>query len=294
MVKYTRICPSCNKEVVHKTKAIRDECENKKCRSCTAIEINSRPGLRDDFVTKYGSVNKSGDKNPFFGKKHTEESLEKIREAGRNAKYTKERRDRLSQRTKGKGNPMYGKTVYQVWVEKYGEERAKELDSLRREKFSKNSSGKNNPMYGKPAPQGSGNGWSGWYKGWYFRSLRELSFVINVLEANNQNWSPAEKYSVKIPYKSWNGESRTYVPDFLVINSPQWLLIEIKPKNLIDSPTVKLKQLAAQEYCKTKDWKYEIVDPEILTNEEIKLLHEGGKIKFLDKYEKMYHERYKC
>ncbi|MBR4316812.1 MAG: hypothetical protein IKP65_07630 [Alphaproteobacteria bacterium] len=41
-----------------------------------------------------------------------------------------------------------------------------------KKKYSEKSKGKNNPMYGKPAPKGSGNGVSGWYKGWFFRSLR--------------------------------------------------------------------------------------------------------------------------
>jgi hypothetical protein len=36
-------------------------------------------------------------------------------------------------------------------------------------------------MYGKPSPQGSGNGWSGWYKGKYFRSIMELSFIVEYL-----------------------------------------------------------------------------------------------------------------
>jgi len=47
-------------------------------------------------------------------------------------------------------------------------------------------------MYGKPAPIGSGNGWSGWYKGWYFRSLLELSFMINVIERFKMSWQNAE------------------------------------------------------------------------------------------------------
>ena len=47
-------------------------------------------------------------------------------------------------------------------------------------KISNASKGKNNPMYGKPSPQGSGNGWSGWYKGIYFRSLLYSSFMSSI------------------------------------------------------------------------------------------------------------------
>ncbi len=47
-----------------------------------------------------------------------------------------------------------------------------------KEKHRQNAIGEGNNMYGRPSPQGSGNGWSGWYKERYFRSLRELMFLI--------------------------------------------------------------------------------------------------------------------
>ena len=83
-------------------------------------------------------------------------------------------------------------------------------------------------MYGKPSPQGSGNGWSGWYKGWYFRSLLELSYMILVIERFNISWSNGEK--IKITYKNFSGINRNYFPDFLLNNK---YIIEIKPKNYI-------------------------------------------------------------
>lgn len=48
-----------------------------------------------------------------------------------------------------KKNPMYNKTVYDVWVDKFGEERAIELEEKRRRKLSQSLAGTNNPMYGK-------------------------------------------------------------------------------------------------------------------------------------------------
>ena len=56
-------------------------------------------------------------------------------------------------------------------------------------------------MFGRPTPQGSGNGWKGWYKGWFFRSLKELSYVVNVLEPNGDIWESAE--NIKIPYVNY-------------------------------------------------------------------------------------------
>ena len=43
-------------------------------------------------------------------------------------------------------------------------------------------------MYGRFSPRGSGNGWSGWYKEWYFRSLLELSYMINETKFNMGYW----------------------------------------------------------------------------------------------------------
>lgn len=49
----------------------------------------------------------------------------------------------------GEGNGMYGKTVEDVWLEKYGEEELKNRKKIRRIKISKRTSGSNNPNYGK-------------------------------------------------------------------------------------------------------------------------------------------------
>ena len=54
-----------------------------------------------------------------------------------------------------------GKTLEEI----YGLEKSIKI----RNKISLASSGENNHMFGKPSPQGSGNGWSGWYKSWFFK-----------------------------------------------------------------------------------------------------------------------------
>ena len=61
----------------------------------------------------------------------------------------------------------------------YGPDKAKEIKS------KLGMFGPDNPQYGKPANYDSGAGWSGWYKNWYFRSIYELSFMINYIEKNN-------------------------------------------------------------------------------------------------------------
>ena len=70
------------------------------------------------------------------------------------AYWTKARRKQRSLDNKGSNNPMYGKTVYEVWVTKYGVEEAnkrKEKESKRKREIGllRNISGSNNPMYGR-------------------------------------------------------------------------------------------------------------------------------------------------
>lgn len=93
---------------------------------------------------------------------------------------------------------MFGKTFYDIWVEKYGLEIANQKLIEFKNNRSKSSTGEKNPMFGKTSPTGSGNGWSGWYKDWYFRSINELSFMINVIERFKFTWVSGEKLKYKI------------------------------------------------------------------------------------------------
>ena len=157
-----RSCPSCRKLIEYKgLPTFNNACKNNsKCKTCTAI-LNSRKMHRE--------ILEGIRKNPFFGKSHSDKSKKLISE-----KSLLARKDgRVN--TSGEKNGMYGKHIPsekkgKTFIELYGEERA----ALLKDKISKNSSGKNNPMYGKPSPPGSGNGWSGYYNNYYFRSLLEL------------------------------------------------------------------------------------------------------------------------
>lgn len=177
--------------------------------------------------------------------------------------------------------------LYSIWLEKYGKEEA-DLKLIKlKEKQSILNSGEKNNMFGKPSPQGSGNGWSGWYKNWYFRSLRELSYMINVIEKQNLNWRNADK-NYKISYTDYTGKVKLYYPDFIIDNK----IIEIKPIKLHSSPKVFAKKIAAENFAKTLNMFYELIDPPILSEEEIKMLYLNNKIRFIDKYDKKFKERY--
>lgn len=198
----------------------------------------------------------------------------------------------LSEKFSGENNPMYNEHTHtkglinhnkyrrgKTWDEVY----SKDTADAKRKKMSLSNSGKNNPMFGKPAPTGSGNGWSGWYKHFYFRSLLELSFLVK-----HQNVENAEY--IKIPYNDFDGKERTYHPDFIEGNK----LYEIKPQCLVNAATNKLKFEAAKKYCEENKLIF-IIETENniqkLSDEEIKILHDNNEIKFIERYEEKYRRR---
>lgn len=174
---------------------------------------------------------------------------------------------------------------YENRIVVYGKEKANEQHKKIAEKLSIHSSGENNPMFGKPSPQGSGNGWKGWYKGFYFRSLRELSYLLD-LDDSGIPWSSGEAHKFDVQYINYDGTQRTYRPDFFVNNEK---LVEIKPKRLQKTPNIMVKTAAAIEKCKEWGLEYEITDYKIQA-EKIKKALEGGLVKFARDYEKRFLE----
>jgi hypothetical protein len=144
-------------------------------------------------------------------------------------------------------------------------------------------------MYGKPTPQGSGNGWSGWYKSFYFRSLHELSYIVNILEKRGLSFESAEQKKYRIDYIDWDGKPRTYCADFIVECN---LMIECKPSKLHTSETVILKARAALEFCKKHGLTYSIIDPPMLTPSQIQQLYKQGLLRWLPRYQQKYEEKY--
>lgn len=143
-------------------------------------------------------------------------------------------------------------------------------------------------MYGKPSPKGSGNGWSGHYKGKYFRSLLELSYIVSILERFQLQWESAEQKKFRIKYIDEVGETRNYYADF-VINEKY--LVECKPKNLQNSERVLAKEEFAEKFCLANNLKYKIVDIPRLSDDQIDVLHDNGDLVFIDRYEEKYKNR---
>ncbi len=192
---------------------------------------------------------------------------------------TPEYRTKMSQITSGQNNPMYGKNIYDIWVEKYGGDEADKRVASLSKKRSKNMMGEKNPMYGKPPPKGSGNGWGGWYKGWYFRSLKELSYMIYVIEPNSYKWENAEQKRLSIPYVDHLGHNRTYRADFLLNDH---ILIEVKPKALMETVVNQLKKVAAELFCSNSGYEYRMVDVKTIEYKALRSLCASGVVKLSD------------
>lgn len=77
-----------------------------------------------------------GERNPFYGKQHSKELKEKLSKERKGVWYT------------GKDNPMYNKSVLDVWKEKYPENWEEKYDKWRKA-VSDGNTGDKNGFYGK-------------------------------------------------------------------------------------------------------------------------------------------------
>lgn len=282
--KITVICDRCEKEYqtalgsqIHYFKKYKGDL----CRGCKQRE-QIKKGIRGKQYINAGKASVQNMKGKTYEELYGNEKAKQLKQ-------------QCSNNTSGKNNPMYGKN-YQSYAivelgksqkgktfeEIYGNEKATEIKA----KISLKTSGENNPMYGKPSPEGSGNGWSGWYNEWFFRSLKELSYMINVIERFNLSWQSAETSKYKIKYVDWEDTERTYHPDFLIEGK---YLVEIKPKKLWNSDNVIRKKKAAIEFCKNKNLKYKLTESaKTLTFNDLKILVNTKKIKFIKRYKEKF------
>lgn len=273
MGNFIKQCPGCGKDqnytIKHNLmKAIK---VNRLCRDCNG---------------KNHSKRMTGSGNPSYGNKPSPDSIAKGRATyvarGVNI-YTPELREIRRKQMSGTGNSMYGRSFYDSWVEKYGTEVADQKLIEFKSKISKATSGPNNPMYGKPSPNGSGNGWKGWFQDHFFRSLLELSFLL-LLENKNIDWTSGE--IIRIPYTDFNGHKRTYSPDFITSTE----VIECKPESLQKSMSVKIKARAGVIWARGQGLNYIMVDPGRPSFDVINKLVDEGSIIWTPRYAKKFED----
>lgn len=295
MSKYTRNCPECQKVIsyCYKFGMLYAERDKTICKGCASKKRAATP----EFVArakhsfdKWNKKVKSGEvKNGFEGRHHTEENKKHFSETRKGIPLKPEHKEKVL-RGMHKAQEAFNKEklgCYGWWLKKYGKEEADKRMDLMREKHRINATGSKNNMYGKPSPAGSGNGWSGWYNEHYFRSLRELMFLIYA-DRFQLKLTSLEKRSYKIVYTDPLGVERNYFADYLVNDK---YFIEIKPKKLQQTPNNKAKYMAALEVCKYNNWEFRYIDPKI-NSKLIKNLWIEGRIAFLPRYEEKIKEYY--
>lgn len=239
---------------------------------------NKNPGNCRNCANKIKSL---GSNNGFYGKKHTTETKSKIGKYARTEKQKQQAREQLSLVSNRR-------PFYDIWVEKYGKEEADKKLIEYKLKQSQLNSGENNSMYGKPAPMGSGNGWSGWYEGVFFRSILELSYLYFLLEKGIKFESGEKKlHSVEYEYV---GKKRSYFPDYYLLETDEY--VEVKPKKLINTELNKVKACAILSAGKRFNYITED-NIDILCSDIIDKLYDDNKLKWIDRYDKKYHEKYR-
>ncbi len=264
MEEYIRECPKCNGQITYKSKGAYTTAKKRdsNCKSC------SRSGKNNPM---YGRV---GDKNPFYGRKHSEETILKMKQADKS--YVKDNPSMMKNLDEGRKIRNTLGSNYQIWVKKFGVEEADKRLKISRDKVSKVMSGEGNPMYGKISPQGSGNGWKGWYNGRFFRSLRELNFIIQ-----HPEYQSAETKDWTVEFE-WRGNKRTTRADFIC--HTQRSLVECKPEKLIETPFVLARCEALSKLCEERGYTFSIVDSGIVDKEELISLTSCGNIVWQVKY----------
>lgn len=287
MTNFIRKCPVCDCEIFYTNKynKLNADKKNTKCKSCGLKSVITDEVKKKMSERVKGAKNpmygKFGELNPFFGKTHTEETKLKILKNRDWSIYkTDEFRQKISDLTSKEKNPMYGKTFYDVWVKKYGETIANQKLFEFKKKQSFNNSGEKNSMYGKPPPKNSGNGICGWYNGWFFRSLLELSYMIFVIERFNMKWESGECEKYNIKYTE-NGITKTYFPDFVI---DEKYIIECKPYKLRLTSKNIIKFEFAKKYCEKNNYVFKVRDIPKLKKNELIFLIDSGLVQLTNKW----------
>ena len=172
----------------------------------------------------------------------------------------------MSEVTSGDKNGMYGRHDHvhglrlcaqqsrgKTLEEIHGEEKAADI-KLR---ISSALSGDKNPAYGKVYNNG-GKSVKGYYKGRFFRSLLEYSFMKH-LESVGVDLNTDVAYECFIIPFTFDDREKTYRPDFYV--KSQNIVYEVKPSYVLKRPAhlQEVKWSAAREFLNQRGLQFAVV-----------------------------------
>lgn len=108
---YKRNCPECGNELITNNKYWNELAlkENRLCLNCSAKHKIITDEWRENMSKNHADI--SGKNNPFYGKKHTQEVINKLREINTGMdRFSDDYKQKLSVKMSGAGNHFYGKT----------------------------------------------------------------------------------------------------------------------------------------------------------------------------------------
>jgi hypothetical protein len=221
------VCLICNKEYIKKgkTKTCSRSCGNKLAYKNGRKVIKKNVSNYETWVLKYG-IEEAERKQALY-----KENMSKAIMSANMSLQKQSASFHFSEMNKNNK----GKTLEEI----YGEEKAYEI----RQKLSKSNKGEKNPSFGKVRL--GGKSVKGYYKGKFFRSLLELSFMKH-LENSGLKLSEIEYECFRIPWINEEGSNRTYTIDFYVPS--QNVVYEVKQSWALKTKEVELKRKFANDF----------------------------------------------
>lgn len=278
-MKYEKlICPICQKEFKslnshihfkHKlsiqeflskypnTKLVSESIKQKVSKSCK----NSGCGkwmkgykFSDKRKKQYSEMN-SGKDNPFYGKKHSDKTRKLM--SDNHADFTGKNNPLVKWLNKDEKNKEeYSQTMKDAWSdpEKYPMLCKRNSESIKKAILNGNHNPYSNCLHG-------------WFeskkfnKKFYYQSSYE--FVFLEFCEKSDKVSSLQNVNFSIPYKDDDGKEHNYFPDFVVNGK---IVIEIKPKNMLDYNNNLKKIEYAKKFCSVYGYEYKLLMEKELDN----------------------------
>lgn len=149
------ICAVCDE--CRESRILNKRCYTDLCRACAHKTPEFRKKLSDAFKVRY-----SGKNNPRYGKKHTDETKKKMREAQRGEKNYGYGKHLSEDHRKKISDALKGKKLSEETRQKLSDAgKGRKHTSETKNKLSDALKGKNNPNYGKNLSGDKSPGWRG-------------------------------------------------------------------------------------------------------------------------------------